>query len=148
MLLANKVNEQCLCKLITCTSEISHDSTKWVGWNDGDTESIERGHRKQGYTRYQCPSWIAFCLINLHYGTASGSKMDSFGIECSQRLAQEFSWLAAIAVGYSFHAAGPALVLGQDETQWKIKLQICRNSAEVLASSDIAPGWQKSTLQG
>lgn len=34
-----------------------------------------------------------------------------------ERLAQMFSWLAATAVGYSFQAAGHALVLGQDESQ-------------------------------
>lgn len=152
MLLADKVDEQCHCKLITCASEISQDSAKWVGWNYEDTESIiERGQQNQGCMRYQCPSCIdsILSLISLHHGTASGCKMDSFGIEYSQRLAQEFSWHAATAVGYSFHAAGHALVLGQDETQWNIKLRICLNCcAEVLARTRVAPGWQTALCGG
>lgn len=49
-------------------------------------------------------------LISLHYGTVSGCEMNYFWIEYSQRY-------ATAAVGYSFHAAGLELVLGQDETQ-------------------------------
>lgn len=116
------------------------------------------GHRVNNQKRsaktglYKIPVPILKSLLfltSLLYGTASGCKMNSFGIEYSQRLAREFSWLAATAVGYSFHAAGHALVVGQDETQWNIKLQIYLNlSAEVLAGSVIALGWQAALCRG
>lgn len=148
MLLANKVDEQCCCKLIACTSDISQDSAKWVGWNyeKGTESTIEISESRARW--YSSAHLSMLALISLHHETVSRCEMDSFWIQYSQTFAPGVYLTCYSCCWVFIPCCWPWASLRSRWNSMKrlawtsgFCLQICLCCAELLAKTGIAPGW-------
>lgn len=149
MLLAKRVDEQCRCKLIACTSEISQDFAKCAGWNyEKDTESTIEGDQRKQAGWYSSAHLRILAFISLYHGTVSGCEMDSFWIEYSQRLASGVTLTHYSCCWVFIPCCWPSASLRSRWSSMKhlawtsdFSLQICLCCAELLAKTGITPGW-------